>query len=533
MPASFSPSYLAGDPRASAFLPPAFLDPAARARRTREAAARGAAPGLVDAVLAYDASLPPSDARRANLDALARPGTACVVTGQQAGLFLGPLYTVYKAAAAVVAARALEREAGVRVVPVFWLQSEDHDLAEIDHCHVPQRGGEPVTLRLAHEGATPRASVKHARLGPEIGDLVAHLGDALAGLPHAGEVIALVRASYREGASIVDAFGGLIAAIFAADGLVVVDPREAAVARLAAPTIRRSLVEARAIDAALAARGLALRAAGFAEQVRLRPGAALAFVHEGGPEGPRFRPEIAPGGFRLGDGAAHVGLEAICARLDRDPLSFSTSALLRPIVEDALLPTAAYLGGPGELAYYAEVAPLYPLFGLAPPLVAPRARFRVVDDRARSRLAAIGLTTADLERPRDELLARLAPPEAHERPAALLADLLGPTMPRLDAFEAEAARIDPNLARRARRTRDAIRRAASRLADRYGRDLAARDLVAAGRVDRLRAALAPGGVPQERFYSWPFYAAERGVRAFTDAILAAIVPFDPTVRELP
>jgi bacillithiol biosynthesis cysteine-adding enzyme BshC len=532
MAASFSTAYLAGDARASALLHPAFRDPEARVRRTRAAAARGAAPGLVDALRLADARLPPSAARRASLDALATPGTACVVTGQQVGLFLGPLYTFYKAASAVACARALEREAGVRVVPVFWLQSEDHDLEEIASCTVPRHGADPAVLRLEGAQATPRASVEHARLGPAIDGTLAALDDALGGLPHAADVMALVRAAYREGATVVDAFARLVASLFADEGLVVIDPRDPGVARLAAPTILRSLAEARAVDAALADRARALESAGFDVQVPVRPGVALAFVHESGAEGPRFRPSMDGDGFRLGGSGDRASLASIAARVERDPRAVSTSALLRPIVQDALLPTAAYLGGPGELAYYAEVAALYPLFGLEPPLLAPRARFRVVDDRARSRLARLGLAAADLEAPRDAILARLAPPDAAVRPTALAADLLGPTLPRLDAFVEEAAALDPNLARRARRTRATIERAVSRLADRYRRDLAARDATAAGRVDRLRASLFPGGGPQERVFGWPSFAAERGVRAFTEAVLAAVVPFDGATKEL-
>jgi bacillithiol biosynthesis cysteine-adding enzyme BshC len=530
MAASFSSSYLAGEARALALLPPGFREPEARAHRARLAAERAPVPGLVEALEPLERRLPPSAARRANLAALARPGTACVVTGQQVGLFLGPLYTFYKAASAVVAARALEREAGVRCVPVFWLQSEDHDFAEIDHCHVPRPGDEPLTLRLAGPRGS-RASVKHVRLGADVAALLAALGEALDGLPHAAEVLALLGAHYREGASVVDAFAGVLAALFADEGLVLVDPREPAVARLAVPALRRALVEADAIEAALVARGRALRDAGFDEQVHVRPGAALAFVHAGGAEGPRFRPERREGGFALsGDGVRSTG--ELVDRLERDPLSFSTSALLRPLVQDALLPTAAYLGGPGELAYYPQIAPLYPLFGLTPPVLAPRARFRVVDDRARSLLGRLGLSAADAERPREELLRALAPKTADVEPGALEAALLGDITARLDAFEATADAIDENLGRRARRTRATIGRAVGRLAERYRRDLALRDGVTAARVDRLQAALAPGGVPQERFFSWPRFAAERGVRAFTEAVLAAVVPFDPSVREL-
>ncbi|MES1210085.1 MAG: bacillithiol biosynthesis BshC, partial [Pseudomonadota bacterium] len=132
----FSNSYVAGEPSARAFIPLDLRSAEARAQRTRAAAARRIDAGLAGELKAQQARLPPSAARDANLAALLAGGTAVVATGQQVGLFLGPLYSFYKAASAVAVARALAAEAGVRVVPLFWLQTEDHDFAEIAGCTI-------------------------------------------------------------------------------------------------------------------------------------------------------------------------------------------------------------------------------------------------------------------------------------------------------------------------------------------------------------------------------------------------------------
>src|SRR5438309_81170 len=89
---------------------------------------------------------------------------------------------------------------------------------------------------------------------------------------------------------------------------------------------------------------------------------------------------------------------------DRSPTRSRGSALLRPIVQDALLPPAAYVAGPGEASYFAQVAAIAPHFDLPPPLVVPRARLRIVDEPARALLDKLGLQPADAERPRDEIL---------------------------------------------------------------------------------------------------------------------------------
>jgi bacillithiol biosynthesis cysteine-adding enzyme BshC len=486
MPRTVFSLYLESGMRGCAWLPSSFGDPAERAARTRAAAKRRClAPG------------PIAD----DLD-----GAAAVVTGQQVGLLLGPLYTLHKAATAVATARLLERESGVRCVPVFWLQTEDHDFAEIARCRV---GDSEYGLTVDDA----RVSVGTRRLGPEIEPLVASVCASLEGLPHAPEVAALLNEHYRPGAPLARAFGGLLTALFADHGLRVFDPRDPQVARLAAPLYRRALTDRDAIDALLSARLAALRAEGFTEQVKLRPGSPLCFVHSDGAEGPRAR--LAPG----------FDEPALLERLEREPQAFSTSALLRPLVEDTLLPTAAYVGGPAEVEYFAELAPLYAHFGIEPPLVVPRARFRLIPPPARRLLDALGLPPADVEQPRDQLLERFIR-KPDDAPSSHWISELGR---RLDALAA----AEPSLERAIRRTRDTARRALSRLQTGHHRALVERERVTTERVARLQAWLFPGGAPQERVHAFPWYAAYAGPRALVDALVAAADPLHPTIRDLP
>src|SRR5689334_19594207 len=166
MLATFSSAFLQGDPRTVGFLPADFRDPAARCRITRAAAERTVGRELLAVLEEQNRALSPSAARLQNLAALAAPGkngTAVVITGQQVGLFLGPLYTFYKAATTIAAARALTRESGTPCVPLFWLQTEDHDYEEIHHCQLPQYVAPPLRLQLA-AGAGERSAVAHRPL---------------------------------------------------------------------------------------------------------------------------------------------------------------------------------------------------------------------------------------------------------------------------------------------------------------------------------------------------------------------------------
>src|SRR5580765_3488385 len=203
----FSSSYLAGEAATRGFLPLDFRSPADRAASARAAAGRRADPAMVAALRAQAARLPDSAARAANLDALAAGETAVVATGQQVGLFLGPLYGFYKAASAVAVARALSAEAGVRCVPLFWLQTEDHDFAEIAGATIADADGKPVRLALADETAGQRrASIAHRTLGAEISPLLDALAELLGPSAAAAETLALLRANYLEGRPLAAAF---------------------------------------------------------------------------------------------------------------------------------------------------------------------------------------------------------------------------------------------------------------------------------------------------------------------------------------
>ncbi|HEY4186839.1 MAG TPA: bacillithiol biosynthesis cysteine-adding enzyme BshC [Polyangia bacterium] len=532
---AFSSSYLAREAAACAFFPHDFRDGQARIARARAVARRTISPALAAVLREQQALLPASPARQKNLQALIDGRCAVVVSGQQVGLFLGPLYTFYKAASAIAVARAIEGESGVRCVPLFWLQTEDHDFAEIAGCQVASTDGAPVTLTLASEPAEEaRRSVAHRMLGPEVTALVEALGTHLGDGPGAQEVMAALRAHYAPGRPLAQAFAGALATVFADEGLLFLDPRDPRVAALAAPVYRRSLEAAAVIDERLGARASAMNDAGFIEQVPLRPGSSLLFFHADDPRGPRHRLRRgeAPGQWRTTMGET-VPEAALLRLLADTPLRFSTSALLRPIVQDTLLPTVAYVGGPAEVSYFAQLMPLYPLFDLTPPLIVPRARFTCIDARARRLLEALKLEPRDLGRPTAELLARLPvsrPADAPD-PAALKRIVAEQLTAQVAGIADAIVAARPHLARAAARTRHSVAHALTRLTDRYARELLDADVVTRRQLQRLQDLLYPGGAPQERVYGWPTLAAQLGPATLKRLVFEQLAQAGPYVTE--
>ena len=522
MAAGIFEAYVAG--RAAAFFPSHFASRDDR-RRAVERAARPLAREVADALEAQNASLTPSAARRAQLVALRR-GAAAVVTGQQMGLFLGPLFTIYKAATAIRAARALSAESGQPVVPVFWLQNEDHDLPEIATCHLPGAYG-PLALQVPGSPAD-RVPVAHRALPDDLTTCLATLGVRLAHLRHAGAHIDRLAQHYRPGRSWSDAFAGVLAGLF--EDLVLLDPRDPAIATAAAPVHRRAIAEAEPIADALVARGRRLEDAGFAPTVHVRPGAPLSFFHPDGAQGPRYRLRPAGDGYALVGRDEHHTSDELLAALAAEPLRFSNSALLRPILQDTLLPTAAYVGGPAEVAYFAQLPPLYAAYDLAMPLIVPRVRLRVVEGRTARLLARLGLSPEEACRADAERLAAARADPADS--AALERRVRAPFAAALDAVRAEMEPLPAGVGVAFDKTRSTVEEALAKLGGKIelARLHASQETVTA--VRHVRDMLWPNDTPQERLYGLAYFAARYGERAFLERVLDAAEPFAARAGDL-
>jgi len=542
MSRAFTPAWLAGEPIATSFLGRGFAEPEARAAAVLAARARPIEPAVFAAIAAQEALRPASPTRAANLELL-RQGAAVVVTGQQVGLFLGPLYTLHKAASAVVDARELTAATGHPVVPVFWLQTEDHDFAEVQSTTVPSASG-LTTLQVGDELAAAagdtvrdaRVSLSERRLGPSIATALA--AASLTG-PHAEAVTALLSRHYRADASWADAFANTLAELFQDHGLIVFDPRAAAckadLARLAAPLHAFSLRHAEAIHRTLAERSEALTQAGFEVQVPLREGAALS-CYATACEAPRHRLARARGDTWTTKDLATTGKTldsgAIETALAEAPERFTTTALLRPLLQDTLLPTVAYIGGPGELAYFAQLAPLYALAGRAMPLAVPRARLTLVTATARRLGEQLGLGVHEAGLPKAELAQKMAreqadfaPIEAHHR------DLTAALEAGLSALGKEAdTRGDSGFGKHAKKAHEVVSATLDRLLDRSRRLALESDATTSERLTRFVSLLAPNEAPQERVLAFVSFAAQVGAKALVDTIVASITPFDGTPK---
>lgn len=328
-----------------------------------------------------------------------RRGATAVVTGQQVGLFGGPAYTFYKALTAAGLAERMTA-AGVDAVPVFWLASEDHDLAEVDHCWLPGREG-LERISIAHREEEAGRRVGKIALGHNVATAVARVAELLEGTA-AEKIATALGDAYRPGESFASAFGRLLARLVGRFGVIALDPHDARLAELAAPVYARAIRERAFLAQELVARSRQLDRGGFHAQVKVTESTTLLFLDV---EGKRLPVRVRNGSFAVG--GRTLNESELLARLEASPADFSGNVLLRPIVQDTLLPTAAFVAGPAEVAYFAQGAAVYRrLLGRMPAII-PRAGYTLVPGEAARLLGRYGLSLEDLFRGRQHLRARL------------------------------------------------------------------------------------------------------------------------------
>ena len=359
--------FLTSPERVREFYPVDYRDGAAAARSAASRAYPAERRAAIASVMKRQATELGTDASAA-IAKFEKKDALAVVAGQQPGLFGGPLYTVYKALTCVHLARRVEEASGRPVVPVFWVASDDHDFDEVRKAWVTDGGsGDPVLLEYAAEG--PHASFSRIKIGAAIEPVLAKLGDVLGDAPDAGAVMQRLRDAYAPGRTWAEAFARFMAGVVGPLGMIVFDPADAEAKRIALPVFEREVELGGRSAAAARDRGEALTRRGYHAQIA-RAGNELNLFWHGGAEREAVRVD-GDGSFRSAGGHRWTREELLDAVRAR-PEDASPGVLLRPLVEDHLLPTAAYVGGPAEVAYWAQVYALYPLFDMAPPAIAPR-----------------------------------------------------------------------------------------------------------------------------------------------------------------
>ncbi len=448
---------------------------------------------------------------------LADPRSVAVVTGQQAGLFGGPLFTLLKALTAIQLAERVRVEQQVPAVAVFWVDAEDHDWDEVKACGIFDGDHAPRSVSIGDVPGAHSGPVARVRLNETISTALSELGAMLPATEFTPALLADLERCYQPGAGMADAFSRWLERILGPRGLVVFDSSDPAAKPLAASVFTREIAHPGEAARLAAEAGAALAARGYHAQVTPHPGSLSLFHMNAG----RDTIKITDDGFQVGSDTQSRA--ALLERAERNPAEFSPNVLLRPIVQDTLFPTVCYVAGPSELAYLGQLRRVYEAFNVPMPLVQQRATATIVDSNAMRFLSkhdvALESLRAQDEAALNELLIAQLPTSVE-----VALQVAGDTIEqRMDTLAREVPRIDATL-------EGATRSTLSRMQDDL-KKLHAKIVQAAKRKDETlrrqfhhaRAQAFPGGHPQEREIGFVTFLNKYGP-ALVDRLLESLPP---------
>lgn len=507
--------YLRWDSRVAAFFAGSPFDVASYRSRIREVSSRF---DPVGSVAITDAVQPLSDGAVSRLASIARGEGFFVTTGQQPGLFSGPLYTVHKALTAVALASRLEALLEVPVLALFWVASDDHDWEEANHVHLVDTSNALRRLALTGSPDPPR-SMGRRRVDGSAAGALQELARILPPSEFTPDLLAGLEADYGEAASVAGAFRATAARLFQGLDMGLVDSQHPRVRELGAPILRRALEQAAAGEDQLAARTRQLEEAGYEAQVAVLPGSSQVF-HEDEQHG---RERLLRNGFSwvLRTSGRRLQDDELWALFDEDPARFSPNVTLRPVLESAIIPTVAYVAGPGELSYLAQTGSLFEAHGVGMPLVFPRVSVVLVEGKVAKVLGKFSLEVDEFHQPVHEIIGDVVREDVPTPVRDTLSRLRGLLESEYEELSASAQEVDATLSGPIRAARNESFRALSEVEKKIRQHVKLRQQTELEQIEKAAINLFPLGKPQERVLNVHQYLARYGDGLLADILATA------------
>ena len=452
----------------------------------------------------------------ANIQRLSEPGTFAVVTGQQVGLFSGPAFTLYKALTTVRLARSLS-EQGLPSVPVFWLATEDHDLEEVSEGTIFDEEYNLVSLRDNGDRPSPRSPVGEVRHTDEISAAITQMEALLPEGESRSRLIKDLRECYVPGATWGESFARFMTRLFGRWGVILLNPLDEAVHRLGSRVYQQALGQAAELRTGVVESSLNLVQRGYHAQVHVGEDSTLLFVAR---HGDRLALHQRDGKFLI-DGTEEISLASLQALLAKEPLNFSANVLLRPLVQDSLLPTLAYVAGPSELAYLGQARSLYGALGRPQPVVFPRAAFTLLDSRTDRLMEKYKLGLEDVLRGEEHLGQTIAAAASTESWSEHFDQGERELERLLDRLQGDIEKLDPTLLDTLHHVKEKIQYQMERLRGKLTRAALGRSELLVRHVQAITRFVLPHKDLQERRVGGAYFLGRAGYEVL-DRLLAQV-----------
>jgi bacillithiol biosynthesis cysteine-adding enzyme BshC len=431
-------------------------------------------------------------------------GTVAVLTGQQAGLFGGPLFTLLKALTALRLAEQVRTEHQVPAVAIFWVDAEDHDWDEVKRVGVLDQDLGLHAVALGNPPGAHQGPVARVRLDESIDAAFAELERLLPAGDFTPELLASLKQAYPSGGGMAESFGRWLESLLGPRGLVVFDASDPAAKPIAEPVFAREIEHPGQTSRLAAESGAALEARGYHAQVTPHDGSVALFHLDGG------REPIRHDGGQFTIGEATFTPAALLERVHEAPQEFSPNVLLRPIVQDTLFPTVCYVAGPSELAYLGQLGGAYRAFDVPMPLIFQRASATLLDSNSMRFLAKHDFPIESLHAQDEAALNALLEAQLPPGVEASLEDAARLVQIRMDALAGEVRAIDATLEGAARSTLGRMQDDLKKLHNKIIQAAKRKDETLRRQFHHARAQAFPGGHPQEREVGFIYFLNQYG-----------------------
>lgn len=449
-----------------------------------------------------------------NIQAL-EEGAFVVFTGQQAGLFGGPLFTLYKAIAGLKLADRLTRELGRKVVGLFWMAADDHDFAEINHTLLPDKSNQLARIAYSPKRPPERQPESRMVLEEEIAQAHQAIAECLPPTDFRDAVLARLAECYSLGRTFPEAFARWMMLLLGEKGLVVVDPSDPILKRAGKSALRWEIETGSESSRRIRQASEKLKAAGFHVQVELREGGTNLFYYDG------ERHSIKKTGEGFEAHGRAFSKQELLEKIDREPERFSPNVALRPIYQDTLFPHIAYVGGPAEVAYSGEYKGSYEATGLPMPVVFPRTTVSLIEPKIKAVFEKYNIGPKDIFAGLEPLITRLV--EGKQDPSAdrELDALEAKLDESLDRWGRAAEAWDKSLLSAVSTTKGAIKHQLEGLSRKLTQAYKRKNEEIVAQIRKAALHLLPEGTLQERAFPAVPYLVKYGFR-FVDDLYASL-----------
>ncbi|PEX91287.1 bacillithiol biosynthesis cysteine-adding enzyme BshC [Bacillus cereus] len=477
---------------------------------------------LVAHLLEYNTKLQAGESTIRNVKALGDENTYVVIAGQQAGLLTGPLYTIHKIISILQLAKEKEESLGVRVVPVFWIAGEDHDMDEINHTFVTKN--EKIKKTIFHDRNQKKASASESELSVE--DCRKWIEDIFKTYPETNftkDVLRFVDDALNKSNTYVDFFAYLITKMFAKSGLILVDSHHPELRKLEVPFFKRIISKYNEVQEGLHNQQEVIKELGYKPIIETKSNAVHIFMEI---DNERVLLEDIQGKFVGKDGAHSFSYEELIEEIEKSPERFSNNVVTRPLMQEYVFPTLAFIGGPGELAYWSELQQVFHTVGFQMPPVVPRLTITYVERAITTDLTDLQLQESEpflnnIDKLRENWLSNQIEEPIDDRFTEAKQEIIA-IHTSLQQF---VKKIDPGLSAFAGKNELKINEQIELLERMLKRNVEKKHEVQLNKFRRIQFALRPLGAPQERVWNVCYYLNQFGLD-FVDRVMGNSFSWD-------